>query len=319
MFSGWAQDLAFLGPDEAAHLLPWDELPADAEGAVSDELAAVAAPQQGDPPEATPWQAWEAAAAAGGWHAQPSDLVAGYPAELAGSGRSQQVWQQLPKTAAERLKRRLETVAAERQLGEALSMHQQLLAAEAVAAVEGESDGLDRSVCIAGLQHFCAGPAQSRVPHLTHCQYIQQGRPHYSTQRVPGMAASKRLFALSARLDAVAWEQQPPRQGHTRQAQAGVLQGMCCQLGVMPCPERSLSSCSLPPLHCGLLWQHGLQPFRQTLTLHAGPLQTTACLIAPLICHVSAGGALWRPRHNPGPAWPSAHTVPQRWMPTMLR
>ena len=179
VFSGWAQDLAFLGPDEPAHLLPWDELPADAEGPVSGEQAAAAAPRQGAQPatgsqqqqwvqaagapaagqlleaepDANPWQAWEAAAA-GGWQAQPSDLVAGGPAELAGSGGSQQVWQQLPRTAAERLKRRLETVAAERQLGEALSMQQQLLAAEAAAAVEGSSNVLDRSVGVAGLQHW---------------------------------------------------------------------------------------------------------------------------------------------------------------------
>ena len=200
VFSGWAQDLAFLGPDEPAHLLPWDELPADAEGTVSGEQAAAAALRSGavlatggqqqqwvqaagapaagqllgaEPeanpwqaweaaaaaggwqaqPEANPWQAWDAAAAAGGWQAQPSDLVAGDPAEVAGGGGSQQVWQQLPKTAAERLKRRLETVAAERQLGEALSMQQQLLAAGAVAAGDGDSDVLDRSANIAGRQH----------------------------------------------------------------------------------------------------------------------------------------------------------------------
>ena len=169
VFSGWAQDLAFLGPDEPAHLLPWDELPAGAEGTVSGDQAAAAAPWQGPQlatgaqqqqwvqaagapaagqllgaePEANPWQAWGAAA---------PDHVAGGPAELAGSDGSQQVWQQLPKTAAERLKWRLETVAAERQLGEALSMQQQLLAAEAAAAVEGNSDVLDRSVCYFALQ-----------------------------------------------------------------------------------------------------------------------------------------------------------------------
>ena len=213
VFSGWAQDLAFLGPDEPAHLLPWDELPADAEGTVSGEQEVAAAPRQGAQlatgaqqqqwvqaatagqllgaePEANPWQAWEEAAASDGWQAQRSDLVAGDTAELAGSGGSQQVWQQLPKTAAERLKRRLETLAAERQLGEALSMQQQLLAAEAAAAMEGESGVPDRSVFVAGLQH-CLCWTLSRLPDLRHCQYIQEGPPHCSSQRLPGMAASR--------------------------------------------------------------------------------------------------------------------------------
>ena len=231
VFSGWAQDLAFLGPDEPAHLLPWDELPAGAEGTVGGDQAAAAAPWQGlqlatgaqqqqwvqaagapaagqllgAEPEANPWQAWEAAALVGGWQAQPSDHAAGGPAELAGSGGSQQVWQQLPKTAAERLKWRLETVAAERQLGEALSMQQQLLAAEAAAAVEGNSDVLDRLVCIAGLKHCLCWtyPEQSTRPEGTVSTFSRAVCIAHPENAWDG-SLPKGLFALSPRLDAVA-------------------------------------------------------------------------------------------------------------------